>query len=340
MSASIGDVAREAGVSVATVSRALRGLPNVAPTTRERVEAAAARLHYVADPHAARLATRRSATVGVVVPALGRWYYAQLFAAIEAVLDAAGYDVLPYTVADRDARTRFLTTLPFRKRVDALIVVDTSFADPAWARVREAVGTVVTVGAPHADGVALTIDDAGAARDATEHLLALGHVRVGVLAGDDGVGGSGGAPARVRGYRDALAARSLPYRPELVVSCPPGVAGGHAAMARLLALPEPPTAVFATSDETAIGGLWAAREAGRSVPRDLSVVGFDDHDVAAPLDLTTVRQDVQQQGEAAARAVLERLGDREGTVPAPRLIGLPARLVVRGSTGPPPRPST
>lgn len=338
MSASIEDVAREAGVSVATVSRALRGLPNVAPSTRERVKAAAARLHYVADPHASRLAMRRSATVGLVVPMLGEWYYARLFSGVETVLDVAGFDVLPYAIAGEAARSRFVATLPFRKRVDGLVIVDTLFDDTDWTRIIEAAPVVVTVGAPHGGEVALTIDNVASARIATEHLLALGHRRIGLLSSLEDDPFQFRAPVqRAQGYREALAARDVAYDPELVVPGNFSLRGGAEGMSRLLGLTEPPTAVFALSDEMAIGALQVIRDAGLRVPQDVSVVGFDDHDVSEYLGLTTVRQEVVEQGELAARWIHQLIEGEIELTPGGRVIRLPTRLVVRSTTGPPAR---
>jgi LacI family repressor for deo operon, udp, cdd, tsx, nupC, and nupG len=335
MAAGIDDVARRAGVSVATVSRALRGLPHVAPATRERVLAAAAALDYVADPHASRLAARRSATVGLVLPVLGQWYYARLFAGVERVLHAANYDVLPYTVPDHAARREFLAALPFRKRVDALIVVDVPFSAEAWRELAAAQVAVVSLGIRRASGVRLTIDNPGAAGLATEHLLAHGHRRIGMLSTAEDDPGHVLAPVeREAGHRTALAAWGVAHDPALVVRGDPSLAGGADAAQRLLALPNPPTAVFALSDEMAIGALKVARDAGLPVPGALSVVGFDDHDVAEYMGLTTVRQDVVVHGEMVAREVLALLGSGVATAAVDRPLHLPTRLVVRASTGP------
>lgn len=334
MSASIEDVARAAGVSVATVSRALRGLPNVAPSTRERVKLAAADLHYVADPHASRLAARRSATIGLVLPLLGGWYHARLFSGVEATLDAAGYDVLPYTVSGLQARERFVANLPFRKRVDGLIIADTTFDEPAWVRVTDAANHVVTIGCAHAAEVKLTIDNHGASRIAVEHLLSLGHRRIGLIGGlsDDPFAFS--APReRQAGYLAALAAWGVEPDPTLVVPGNFSLSGGAEGMSRLLSLADPPTAVFALSDEMAIGALQVARDTGLDVPSDLSVVGFDDHDVSEYIGLTTVRQQVVEQGEVAARAMLALVEAGNTVVDHHRM---PTRLVVRGTTSRPP----
>lgn len=334
MTASIEDVAREAGVSVATVSRALRGLPNVAPSTRERVKQAAVLLHYVPDPHASRLAARRSATVGLVLPLLGGWYHARLFSGVEAVLDVAGYDVLPYTVSGVQARERFVANLPFRKRVDGLIVADASFEGDAWRRISEAAGHVVTVGSAQPSEVRLTIDNVGASRIVVEHLLSLGHRRIGLIGalGDDPFAFP--TPKdREAGYAAALRSWGLGVDPDLLVAGNFSLRGGAEGMSRLLALADPPTAVFALSDEMAIGALQVARDAGLDVPTDLSVVGFDDHDVSEYIGLTTVRQQVVEQGELAARCMLSLI-QGAGDVEEHQL--MPTRLVVRSTTARPP----
>lgn len=336
MAASIEDVARLAGVSVATVSRALRGLPNVAPSTRERVKRAASELHYVVDPHASRLAARRTATIGLVVPMLGQWYYAQLFSGAEGPLVAEGYDILPFVVGGDEVRDRFLATLPFRKRVDGLIIVDLTLTEVEWQRLEAGSVPVVTLGIQRPSGIRLGIDNVGAARLATEHLLAHGHRRIGVISSVEDIPPQFQAPVeRERGYREALASGGVEHDPSLVVPGNFSLRGGAEGMSRLLALPDPPTAVFALSDEMAIGALQVARDAGIDVPAEVSVIGFDDHDVAEYVGLTTVRQEVVEQGEAVAREMLALLDD-PGTAGGDRELRLATRLIVRATTGPSP----
>lgn len=335
MAASIEDVARRAGVSVATVSRALRGLPNVAPSTRERVIESAEALRYVADPHAARLATRRSATIGLVVPMLGPWYYAQVLSGAEGVLVAHGYDLLPFTVSGPQVRERFLRLLPFRKRVDGLVVADLAFSDDEWARLRSSGTSMVTLGVRHADLPSLTIDNVEAARAGVDHLLQLGHRQIGVITSlpDDPFRFT--APVqRVEGYAAAL--QDAGIEPQEQWRSPGGFSlrGGAEAMRRLLDQRAPPTAVFALSDEMAIGALQVARDEELDVPGDLSILGFDDHDVSEFVGLTTIRQDVVEQGEAAARLLLDVLDGRGR--PCLHQV-LPTQLVRRSTTGPPKR---
>jgi LacI family transcriptional regulator, repressor for deo operon, udp, cdd, tsx, nupC, and nupG len=335
MSATIDDVAKAAGVSVATVSRALRGLPNVAPSTRDRVLAAAGELQYVAHPQASRLAARRSLTVGLVVPMLGQWYYAQLFSGVEAELAAAGYDVLPYTLAGAQGIDDFLEQLPFRKRVDGLIVVDAPLAEAELERLVAGGLPALTVGYRRPGVSSLTVDNVGASRIAVGHLTGLGHRRVAMIGGIEDDPFHFSVPVdRRRGYLDALAAVGLAAEPRLIVPGNFSLEGGVDAMHRLLHLDDPPTAVFACSDEMAIGAMQVARDAGLDVPGDLSVVGFDDHDVSEYLGLTTVRQDVVDLGERAASALLAQLAP-EGSPPGEQHEVQPTRLVVRRSTAPP-----
>lgn len=336
MSTTIEDVAKAAQVSVATVSRALRGLPNVAPSTRERVKAVAARLDYVADPTASRLAGGRRMVLGLVVPMLGQWYYSKLFSGVEAVATVAGYDVLPFTTSGPGGSERFATDLPFRKRVDGLILADAPLDDEQF---RAVVGTgvpVVSLGSilPGVWGIA--VDNAAAARLAVGHLTGLGHTRIALIGGipDDPFRFS--VPVdRYNGYQDALIAAGLSCDPDLVVPGNFSAEGGAEAMHHLLASPTPPTAVFACSDEMAIGAIQVARDAGLDVPRDLSVIGIDDHDISAYVGLTTIRQDVTGQGERVAHLLLELLeGGRDAREDVHE--AHPTRLVVRRTTGPPP----
>lgn len=330
----IGDVASRAGVSVATVSRALRGLPNVAPATRARVIAVAEDLQYVAHPQASRLAAGRSRTIGVVLPRIGQWYYATMLDAVDEIVGAAGYDLLPFTLTDPAARTRFLDQLPFRKRVDGLIVVDVPMTDDQLRRVAETDVPVVTVGLRTRAFSSLTVDDEQGARLATEHLLGLGHDHLAYLGGHQPEPFDFPVPRlRRRGFDRALQDRGLAPRPDWVVEAELAPAGGVEAMTALLHASERPTGVVVMADEMAIGAMQVARDLGLRIPEDLSIVGFDDHPLAEFLGLTTVRQDVARQGRAATGWVLEALAAGQ-PLPIHHEV-LATRLVVRRTTGPP-----
>jgi LacI family transcriptional regulator, repressor for deo operon, udp, cdd, tsx, nupC, and nupG len=334
MSASIRDVADAAGVSVATVSRALRGLPNVAPSTRNRVLAAAADLRYIADPHASRLAAGRTRTIGVVVPLFTQWFLTQVIAGAEGVLNAAGYDLLLYNVSGAEARDRFLDRMPFRKRVDGLIAVDLPLT-PAGLEALEMAGTpVAVVGIKTARFASVNIDNVAAGATATRHLANLGHARIGLIANlaDEPMHFTAPLERRV-GYQQVLAETGAEVRPELDVPGNFSLKGGAEAMAQLLSIGRPPTAVFAESDEMAIGALKTVRDAGLQVPGDVSIIGFDDHDIAGYTGLTTIAQPVMEQGELAATLLLEQIAGGRSTDP-PAVV-LPTKLVVRTTTGPP-----
>lgn len=333
MSASITDVAAKAGVSVATVSRALRGLPNVASATRNRVREAAENLRYIADPHASRLAAGRTMTVGMVVPLFTQWLHTQVVAGAEAVLAGAGYDLLLYNVGGPDGRERFLTRMPFRKRVDGIVVIDLPLDEDEQTLLAEQGTPIVMVGVSSDRFATVAIDNHAAGAAATRHLTNLGHERIGLISNLPGNPLRFTAPAQRRaGYQEALAQAGLEARPELDVPGRFTLTGGADAMAQLLSTDRPPTAVFAESDEMAIGALRTIRDAGLRVPEDVSLIGFDDHDVAEFLGLTTMAQPAIAQGETAATLFLERL-TLERTDPPARVL-LPTRLRVRGTTGP------
>lgn len=331
--ATIDDVAGAAGVSVATVSRALRGLPNVAPSTREKVLVAASELHYIADPSASRLASGATRTVGLVVPMLGQWYYATAVGGAEGVLVAAGYDLLPLSTSGPGGLAGFLATMPFRKRVDGLLIIDAALNPGQQRDVAGAAGHVVAVGHAADEVSSIHVENRSASRLAVGHLIGMGHRRIAMIGGlEDDPFGFRVPVDRYAGYRDALEAAGLPVEPAMHVGGNFSMEGGAEAMHALLHLDPAPTAVFALSDEMAIGAMQVARDAGLRVPEDLSIIGFDDHDVSAYIGLTTVRQDVVRLGERAAELLLDHISGRVTDVVHEVA---PTRLVVRRTTAPP-----
>lgn len=332
MSASIEDVAALAGVSIATVSRSLRGMPDVAPATRERVLAAARTLDYVASPFAARLASGRTATIGAIVPFVNRWFFGEVIAGAEGILREADYDLLLYNLDDVAGRERFFARMPMRKRVDGVLVISMLLADDELAALG-ALGVPLAMVGNRAPGAhSVHIDDTAGARVAVEHLLRLGHTRIGLIGGrmDDPMRFSA-AGDRHQGYLLALAAAGIDRRPELEAIGYFTYDGGEEAMRTLLALDPRPTAVFVESDEMAYGALRAIRREGLRIPEDIAVIGFDDHVTAELLDLSTVRQPVQEQGAKAARALLDALAD-PGAEPGELVLA--TQLIVRNSTDP------
>lgn len=337
--ASIRDVARKAGVSTATVSRALRGLPSVTPQTRARVEQAADALAYAPSPVASGLASGRTQTVGVVAPLSARWFLGEVFAGAEPVLRSAGYDLLLYNVGDADGRSRFFRRLPLARRVDAVLVLGLPMDDRERAQLESLGVPLAVVGGQWTDAATVRIDEAAGGAMAARYLLHLGHTDLAVLTGTACGQRALAADARRDGFLQALREAGVALPDCHVVAEQWGFEGGAAAMSRLLTEQVLPTAVFAECDEMALGALRTLRRAGINVPGRISVMGFDDHEMASLVDLTTIAQPVAAQGEAAATWLLDMLTgatdpDDVAGSSAPDMV-FPTRLVVRASTGPP-----
>lgn len=331
----IKDVAEAAGVSIATVSRALHGLPRVSEATRQRVLTAAADLRYVASPSAASLASGQTNAIGVVAPFVNRWFFAAIVHSAEERLRRAGYDLLLYSLGtDADERRRAFSGTLLRKRVDAVLVLGLQPTADEVAALSAAGGPVAIVGKDVPGWASVRIDDHDAARCAVRHLIDLGHRRIAFIGGEPDDPLQSATPAdRLVGYRSELAAAGLPADPALESVGGFTVSGGLAAAERLLGLAEPPTAVFAASDEMAMGAMQAVRRAGLRVPQDVSVIGIDDHEMSELLELTTVAQPVAAQGVLAAQMILTALTDPGRPRPA---VTVPTTLIVRGTTAPPP----
>jgi DNA-binding LacI/PurR family transcriptional regulator len=285
----------------------MRGLPSVAPSTREKVEAVAAELGYVPDPYAARLSSANSHTVIVAVPYTGQWYYAQIVSSVEAVATAAGYDIRLHVAGDDDQRHHLIEdVLPQARRVDGAILVDLPVGEEEVDSLRRRNLEMVAVG-QHVEGVVtVRVDNFRAAHDATSHLVECGHRRIGLLGGMPERRSQLSIPGeREAGFRGALVERGIEVDETLIRNGNFSIAGGLDATNELLSFEEPPTAIFALSDEMAAGAIQAAREAAVTVPDELAVVGFDDHEFAEAMGITTVRQPVGEQGEAAMQALLD-----------------------------------
>ncbi|MEA5360138.1 LacI family DNA-binding transcriptional regulator [Amycolatopsis sp., V23-08] len=333
----LDDVARLAGVSAATVSRALRGVRGVAEGTRARVLAAAAELGYAVSPAASSLATGRTGTVGVIVPYVDRWYFSRIISGVERVLREAGISLLLYNLGDDAGRARFFAEFPLRRRVDAVLVLSLPLSEAERAQLLSLGAPLVTVGTEEPGADSVGIDDHGAAVTAMRHLVQLGHREIGFIGETAPVPLGFTTPLRrLAAYREVYHAvcREDGRAPEAGFETGGGftVSGGEQAMGTLLGLPRRPSAVFAASDEMAFGALRALRRAGLRVPHDVSVLGFDDHDLAGLLELSTVAQPVAELGEHAGRLLLARLSDGK-ILTSPAI--LRTRLVLRGSTAPP-----
>ncbi|WP_146930217.1 LacI family DNA-binding transcriptional regulator [Cellulomonas xylanilytica] len=331
----MADVAERAGVSIATVSRALSGAPGVSEATRARIRSLAQDLSYTVSPDAARLARGSNGRVAVVTPDVAHWFYASMLDGIVTALHDSDLDVLLYEVQEERERRRFFDELPARRQVDALVLIALPISADEHRRLDLMGVPVVMAGGTLGEHPHVRIDDVAAGRQATAHLLAAGHERVAMINATGHWTLEYAAPSeRLRGFTEALHDAGLEVDADLVVHQRWGSTGGAEGMSRLLSLTRPPTAVVAFSDEMAFGALRTLRRAAVPVPRAMSVVGIDDHALADVLDLTTVHQAVDEQGREAGRLVQQVVQDGGARSP---YVTLPTQLVVRGTTGPPPR---
>jgi LacI family transcriptional regulator len=330
--ASVRDVAALAGVSVGTVSRVVNGRPDVTPKLRARVEAAMTELDYQPNHLARNFRRQRSRTIGVVVPDITAPFFAELVKQIEAAAVAADYTVLVGNSANRPDRERAYLARLREHVVDGLVFAPSTEATEVAPGDRSRV-VVVDREIPGLDLVAC--DHEAGAREAVRHLLDLGHRRVACVSGPLDV------PVfrqRFAGYREEMApvlAREGIDPVDYARFEPLAGERGLEAAGELLALETPPTAIFATSDQQAIGVLRACADRGLRTPEDVSVVGFDDIPLAELMQprLTTVRQPTEEIGRLVVERLMSRLDDRDQ--PAQRHV-LPGELVVRASSGPAP----
>lgn len=330
----IADVAARAGVSKATASRALSGNGYVSEETRTKVQRAAVELSYVAHSTATSLATGRTHNVGVIIPSVDRWFFAELLEGIQEALLAFDHDLTLYSVReDSAARARlFSETLP-RRRFDGIIAIG---LEPGGAEIQHLVRLsrpLVTVGSYDDHASAVSIDDPATARIATEHLIDLGHEDIVFIGGRDIAPKLSYSEAhRLAGYRTAMDAAGLKprHRHALTESTMPG---GYAAAADLLGdRRHRPTAIVAVCDEVAIGAIIAARRLGIAVPTELSIVGIDDHANAEMFGLTTIRQRPREQGHESIRLLRERMEHPDAPI---EHVVAASVLAVRSSTAAP-----
>ncbi|PZX11300.1 LacI family transcriptional regulator [Palleronia aestuarii] len=328
------EVARLAEVSVATVSRALREPDKVSDDTRARVNGAAAQLGYIYNAVAGDISTGRSTVIGVLVPAASNALFAETLHSIQDVAMAAGHSTIQgATRYDEAIEGKLIDTL-LQRRVKGLVLTGLTYGQEARiAQLATAsdVRIVITWEKPPVDTGSISyvgFDNRKASELAVRHLIELGHTRIGLIVGP--YSRIARTRHRLDGYRDALDAAGIAFDPSLVLERLPEPVEGREAMEALLAQEEPPTGVFAASDMLAFGALRALHAAGLDVPSDVSLVGFDDVDLAAYTHppLTTVRVDAARIGRLAAQILIDPAEARS------RHYCLDCDLVIRGSTGP------
>jgi DNA-binding LacI/PurR family transcriptional regulator len=334
--ATLKDVANAAGVSVSTVSCVVNRTKFVSPQLARRVEEAIKALNYRPNTLARGLRTNQTYTLGLVTSDITNLYFAELARGVEDRAERDDYTVfLCNTDAEPRREAKYVQRL-LSRQVDGIIFTSVRRDDETVKRLVEEGFPLVLINRriPGVEADYVGTDNVRGAARAMEYLISLGHTRIGFISGS---AFSSASADRREGYLQTLAKAGLLSEPELIQEGDLRWKTGCAAAHRLLTLPNPPTAIFATNDLMAFGVLEVAAEMGRQIPEDLSVVGYDDNQTAAlpGIQLTTVRQPAYEMGQMAAEILLEKLRwgtSREWT---PRHITLRSDLVVRRTTAPP-----
>ena len=329
--ATIQDVVRLSGVSVATVSRVLHDSPNVLPATREKVLAAIKELDYHPNKLAQQFRTQRTKSVLVLLPRLGDSFYSEILKGIETVAASAGYHIYVANTNNRpELETYFFETLT-QKQIDGIINFSACLPKEYMNEIAGNYPVVVACRyLSDANLPNVTIDNMAASREMTEYMLNLGHRRIACLCGNTGLAIY---KSRLTGYYQALEGRGIPVDEGLVCMAEPDIQGGYDAAMRLLRSGTEFTAIVTTGDTLAVGAIKALEERGLKVPEDVAVCGFDDIELSSLISptLTTVRQPRNLIGRRSMEKMLGRISGDDGNV-AEQIV-LDHEIVIRASSG-------
>ncbi|WP_324716592.1 LacI family DNA-binding transcriptional regulator [Carboxydochorda subterranea] len=322
------DIAREAGVSINTASRALTGKPDVSDKTRRLVQAVADRLDYRPNQLARGLRQRKTATIGVVVADLANPFFAEVAEGIERTAAGEGYSIIVANTEENEERERRAVHTLVERQVDGILIAPTQSSDASIRYLLQRRIPVVLLARffEHLQVPAVINDDREGARLAVRHLIQRGHRDILYL---NGPPYNSSARLRLSGYQDALQEAGIPFRSSLVISTDARAAGGYAAIQQALAAGLPFTAVFCFSDYVSFGAIRALRQARLGIPKDVAVMGYDDIDLAGLVEpaLSTVHIAKTRLGQVAARMLMGMMepsgkqAERVGvTVLAPQLV--------------------
>ena len=330
--ATIADVAREAGVGIGTVSRVLNGSPLVSEATRARVLAVMQRLDYQPSPIARAFGARRTHTLELIVSLFTRGHFVDILRGIEQALADTVFKLVVRTVEDEAERERVFDECCGSAQSDGVLIVSMLPTDRLVARLARDGVPAVLVNLVDSRLWSVSVDHDLAAAEAVAYCVRLGHARIALLdRAADPFDPDGPGLCQV-GYRKALAEAGVSVSPAYELRGKLSVAGGAAALETLVELSQPPTAIIAASEVQAIGVLEAARQLGRAVPDELSVVGYNDSEMAAYLGLTTMRVPLRELGRRSTEALLAALAEPDGV---PRTNYLASELVRRRTCGVP-----
>ena len=335
----IRDVAKRANVGLATVSRVLNGSAPVAEDTRNKVLQSISELNYTPSPTARKLSLGKTFVISIIIPFFTRPSFIERLRGIDSVMANSDYDFIVFNVETMEKRDQYFSTVPRPDRSDGVIIVSLPTKDEDIELFRNKRVPVVLVDTQHPALTSVIEDSVKGGDDATQHLIELGHKRIAYVSDilhDPLAHNYTASRNRLMGSRRALDRAGIAFNPDYHCFCHHDRPTTRAMMREVLARPIRPTAVFCASDTQALGTMEAARDLGLRVPEDLSVVGYDDIEIAEYVGLTTMRQALFESGKRGAELMLQHLG---GQLAVPHVECLSTDLVIRNTTCPPQDPT-
>ena len=326
----IVEIAKRAGVSPATVSRALRGMHHVNERTRSKIIEAAQHLDYPIRPDLLPpSATTRTNTIGVIAPFISRWYFSQALAGVEQALREAGMDLLLYNFAQVDARQRVFQQKKLVGKVDGLIVISLPPTEKEFDQILGLGIPVSLLGVSNDRCSTVSIDDVKGGELATQHLIDKGHKDIAIMVGQNSYNFNFEVSnQRKDGFLNILNQNDIEFNPAFEIVADFDSHTSELAMTDFLSRRKLPTAIFCESDEMAFGAIKAVRKKGLRVPEDISIIGYDNHEFAATIGLTTVSQPVQFLGQLAASQIMAKIEKPDSNTAQMKV---PTSLVIRES---------
>ena len=326
----IVEIAKRAGVSPATVSRALRGMHHVNERTRKRIIEAAQLLDYPIRPDLLpRSESTRTNTIGVIAPYLSRWYFSQALAGVEQALREAGMDLLLYNFAQIDARQRVFQQKKLVGKVDGLIVISLPPTEKEFDQILGLGIPVALLGIADSRCSSVSIDDIKGAELAAQHLVDMGHTDIAIISGqEEHAFNFKVASQRKEGFLNILKQNGITFNPAFELFADFDSHTAEIAMDEFLRKKKLPTAIFCESDEMAFGAMKSIRKKGLRVPEDISVIGYDDHEFAEVIGLTTIAQPVKFLGQLAASQIMAKIEKPDSNSAQMKV---PTSLVIRDS---------
>jgi DNA-binding LacI/PurR family transcriptional regulator len=324
----IYDVAEISGVSISTISRVLNSPEKVNTKTRERVISAIDKLGFVPRAEARARAMRSTNRIGVLTPFFTAPSFVQRLRGVAGALSRANCELVIYTVDSVEHLQAHIASIPIMQNLDGLIIMSLAIEEADARRLHDNGIETVLIESWNAQLNCICIDDPYGGMLAAKHLIDRGHTRIGFLGDIEPPERYAIRPvkSRLAGFKRALEEAGLPLPRRYIVRAPYTKAGSQQAARELLALPRPPTAIFATSDIQAVGIMKVARQAQLRIPEDLAIVGFDDIDLAEFMDLTTIRQNLDESGRLAAEILLSKMAEPDRSL---QHITLPLTLIER-----------